>query len=156
MKVALYARVSTSDESQDPETQLRRLRERAKLAGWEVVGEYIDHKSGKDAHRPELQRLLKDCRERKINLILIIRLDRMMRSVKNLLSVLEDLERWNVALECVDQPIETRSAMGRMMITILGAVAEFERELISERVKDGMARAKAEGKHVGRPRKVRT
>jgi len=156
MKVALYARVSTSDESQDPETQLRRLRERAAFAGWEVIGEYVDHKSGKDARRPELQRLLKDCRERKIDLILIIRLDRMMRSVKNLLSVLEDLERWNVALECVDQPIETHSAMGRMMITILGAVAEFERELISERVKDGMARAKAEGKHVGRPRKVRT
>jgi len=152
IRAALYARVSTNDEIQHPENQLIRLRERAKYSGYEVVGEYVDEKSGKDANRPELQRLLTDCRNRKIDIILITKLDRMMRSTQNLLNILEDLDRWGVALECIDQPIETRSAMGRMMITILGAVAEFERELISERVKDGMARAKAQGKHVGRPR----
>jgi len=153
MRVALYARVSTSDNSQNPESQLFKLRERVKNRDWIIIGEYVDTKSGKDANRPELQRLLEDCRAGKIDIIFITKLDRMMRSVKNLLNVLEDLNRWNVNLECIDQPIETHSAMGKMMVTILGAVAEFESELISERVRDGMTRAKLEGKHVGRPKK---
>lgn len=153
MKVALYARVSTDDQGQNPETQLYRLRDTARARGYEVVDEYIDHRSGKDANRPDFQRLLADCKGHKIDLIMITKLDRMMRSTANLLTVLQDLERWNVGLECLDQPIDTKSAMGKFMITLLGAVAEFERELTRSRVKEGMARAKAEGKHIGRPRK---
>lgn len=152
MKVALYARVSTDDKGQDPESQLFKLRRMAEARGYEIVGQYVDHKSGKDANRPEFQRLLKDARAHQFDIIMITKLDRMMRSVKNLLSVLEDLERWKIALECVDQPIETGSAMGKMMLTILGAVAEFERELIRERVKDGIARSRKEGTAHGRPR----
>jgi DNA invertase Pin-like site-specific DNA recombinase len=152
MKVALYARVSTDDQGQNPESQLFKLRKMSEARGYEVVGMYIDHKSGKDDNRPDFQRMLNDARAHKFDVILVTKLDRVMRSVKNLLKVLEDLERWKVSLECVDQPIETGSAMGKMMITILGAVAEFERELIRERVTDGIARAKSEGKQLGRPR----
>lgn len=153
MKVALYARVSTDDQGQNPETQLMRLRDTARARGYEVIGEYVDFKSGKDANRPEFQKLLADCKAHRVDLIMITKLDRMMRSTANLLAVLQDLERWGVGLECLDQPIDTKSAMGKFMITLLGAVAEFERELTRSRVKEGMARAKAEGKHCGRPRK---
>lgn len=155
MKVALYARVSTDDQGQNPETQLLRLRETAKARGWEIFDEYIDFRSGKDANRPDFQRLLSDAKGHKVDIILITKLDRMMRSTANLLTVMQDLERWGVALECLDQPIDTKSAIGKFMITLLGAVAEFERELTRSRVKEGMARAKAEGKHCGRPRKVK-
>jgi site-specific DNA recombinase len=155
MKAALYARVSTDDLGQNPESQLLRLRETAKARGWEIVGEYVDFRSGKDANRPEFQRLLADCKAHRLDIILVTKLDRMMRSTANLLAVLQDLERWGVGLECLDQPIDTKSAMGKFMITLLGAVAEFERELTRSRVKEGMARAKAEGKHCGRPRNVK-
>lgn len=86
------------------------------------------------------------------SLIIVTKLDRMMRSTKNLLNTLENMESWHLVLECVDQPIQTNSAMGRMMIVILSAVAEFERELIHDRTKDGLARARAQGKILGRPK----
>ena len=152
MKAALYARVSTDDQGQNPENQLRRLREIAKARGWEVHDEYIDFRSGKDANRPEFQRLLADAKGHKFDIIMITKLDRMMRSTSNLLNVLKHLEKWKVALECLDQPIDTRSAAGQFMVTMLGAVAEFERELGRDRIKDGMARAKAEGKLCHRPK----
>lgn len=151
MKVALYARVSTADKEQMPENQLRVLRQFAEAHGHEIYSEYVDHRSGKDANRPDFQRMMTDARYRKFDLIMVTKLDRIMRSTKNLLNVLEDLDRWGVAFQCTQQPIETNSAVGRLMITIIGAMAEFERELISERVKDGMERARAEGKHLGHP-----
>lgn len=153
MRVALYARVSTDDQGQNPETQLFRLRQIAQARDYIVFAEFVDFKSGKDANRPEFQRMLSDGKARNFDLILITKLDRMMRSTANLLTVLQDLERWGVGLECLDQPIDTKSPMGKFMITLLGAVAEFERELTRSRVREGMARAKAEGKHCGRPRK---
>lgn len=155
MKVALYARVSTDDKQQNPETQTRILKMFAEARGYEIVREYIDFRSGKDANRPEFQNLMIDAKHHMFDIILVTKLDRIMRSTKNLLNVLDDLERWKVGFECVQQPIETTSAMGRLMITVIGAMAEFERELISERVKDGMARAKAEGKKCGHPMGVK-
>ena len=153
MKVALYARVSTDDQGQNPETQLFRLRQLAQARSYEITGEYVDYASGKDARRPKLQEMLEDARNHRFDKILILRLDRMMRSVTNLWNVLNDLERWGVGLECADQSIDTQSPQGRFTITIVGAVAEYERDLTRTRVKEGMARAKAEGKHCGRPRK---
>lgn len=152
MKLALYARVSTVDKDQNPETQLVRLRSFATARGFEVGGEYVDHASGADPNRPQFKRLKDDLRHGRVNGVIVIRLDRVMRSTKELLTFIEQLEGWKASLICVDQPIETQSAAGRLMITILGAMAEFERELIRERVRDGMERAKAEGVTLGRPR----
>jgi DNA invertase Pin-like site-specific DNA recombinase len=151
MRVALYARVSTFDDRQDPDNQLRRLREFASARGFEVVEEYVDRASGADPNRPALTAMMEAARKRKVDAVTIVRLDRIMRSTINLLRVLENMEVWGVHLICLDQPIDTSTPSGRLLTTIIGAVATFERELISERVKDGMARAKADGIHVGRP-----
>ena len=152
MKVALYARVSTADKEQTPENQLRILRQFAQAHDYTVYAEYIDFRSGKDANRPAFQEMMTAARMHQFGIILVTKMDRIMRSTKNLLNVLEDLDRWKVDFQCVQQPIETNSAVGRLMVTVIGAMAEFERELISERVRDGMARAKAEGKHCGHPK----
>jgi len=152
MKVALYARVSTDDKGQDAETQLFKLRHYAAAKGYEVAGDWVDHASGKDPNRPSFQAMLERGRKGDFSVVIVTKLDRMMRSTRNLLNTLQDMESWHLALECVDQPIQTNNAMGRMMITILGAVAEFERDLISDRVKDGMNRARFQGVHLGRPR----
>lgn len=149
MKVALYARVSTIDKGQDPETQLQKLRSFAESKGYLVVGEWYDKASGADPNRPQLVEMLQ--KSRTYDAIIITKLDRMMRSTKNLLNMLEDFDKKGVALICVDQPIETGTAMGRLLIQILSAVAEFERELTRDRVKDGLARARKEGKRLGRP-----
>jgi len=152
-RVALYARVSTADKNQDPEVQLVRLRDYAASRGIEVVGEYVDVASGANPNRPQLEEMMGAARQRKLDTVIIVRLDRITRSLTNLLGLIEDLDRWGVHLMCLDQPIETGSASGRLLVHILGALAEFERELIRERVRDGMARAKREGRRIGRPRR---
>ena len=152
MKVGLYARVSTIDKDQNPETQLVRLRAFAQARGFEVVDEYVDFKSGSDPNRPDFKRLKNDLRHGSVKGVIVVRLDRVMRSTKELLTFVEDLEGWKASLICVDQPIETGTAAGRLMITILGAIAEFEKELIHDRVIDGLDRARKEGKKLGRPR----
>jgi DNA invertase Pin-like site-specific DNA recombinase len=149
MKVALYARVSTHDKGQDPETQLHKLRQFAESKGYQVIGEWADQASGADPNRPKLVEMLD--KSRSYDAIIITKLDRMMRSTKNLLNMLEDFDKKRIALICVDQPIETNTAMGRFLIQILSAVAEFERELTRDRVNDGLARARANGKKLGRP-----
>jgi DNA invertase Pin-like site-specific DNA recombinase len=93
--------------------------------------------------------LLGDAKLHLFDKVMITKLDRMMRSTKNMLTVLQQLEGWGIGLECSDQDIDTKSPAGRLLLTVLAAIAEFERELCSSRVKDGMARAKAEGKHIG-------
>ncbi|MDD3531670.1 MAG: recombinase family protein [Candidatus Pacebacteria bacterium] len=162
MRVALYARVSTPESDkkklkdtdrakQDPETQLVKLRAYAKAMGWQIIKTYIDRASGADPNRPSMSSMMADARSRKFDAIVIVRLDRITRSLANLLSTIEDLERWNVRLVCTDQMIETGSATGKLLIHLLGALAEFERELTRERIKDGMDRARAQGKAIGRP-----
>ncbi len=156
MKAALYARVSTVDQ-QNPETQLIPLRRFAELKGYEVHKEYTDRASGADPHRPALEEMMAAARAREIDVVLVVRIDRIMRSLINLQLLVQELDGRGVGLICIDQPIDTTTAAGRLLFQLLGSFAEFERELIRERVNAGMARARREGtrsgKEIGRPRR---
>ncbi len=153
MKCAIYARVSKADDSQSPENQLRVQRKYAENNGLEIYREYVDRCSGADQHRPALDKMLADARGHRFSTVIVVRVDRIARSMPNLYDVLSSLERAGVGFHCVDQPdISTVTPTGKLMLSILGGVAEFERSLISERTKDGLARARAAGKRLGRPR----
>lgn len=151
IKVALYARVSTRDQTTD--NQIIRLREVAKSRGYEVGGEYLDVASGADPKRPQLEAMLSAAKHGQISRIMALRLDRLARSVINLAELVGNLDAWGVGLEIVDQPIDTTTPSGRLTYTILSGVAEFERELIRDRTRDGLTRAKSQGKTLGRPRR---
>jgi len=150
-RVALYARVSRHDKDQDPDNQLLKLRSFVESHGWAVYGEYVDMKGGADASRPDLDRMLKAARGHAFSAIVIVRLDRIGRSVRNLLNLIDDLKGSNVELICTDQEINTSTPGGKLLFTLLGAISEFELELIRDRTKDGLARARAQGKRLGRP-----
>ncbi len=152
-RAALYARVSTVDKDQTPETQLVRLRSWAASEGYEIYQEYVDHASGADPNRPAMERMMADARGHRFNVVVAIRLDRLTRSLINLLTTLQEMERSHVQVIFLDQRIDTTKPEGRFLIQVIGAAAEFERELISARVKDGMARAKVSGIRLGRPRR---
>ena len=149
MIVALYARVSTA--GQDPDNQVVRLRAVAEARGYEIQGVYIDVASGADARRPELDRMLASAKLGEVRRVMATKIDRLARSVVNLSATMELLDSWGVTIEFLDQPIDTSTPSGKMTFTVLAAVAEFERELISDRTKDGLARAKAQGRIGGRP-----
>jgi len=152
MNVALYARVSTREQETD--NQMIRLVEYANRRGYDVYKEYRDIVSGtKDKRRPEQERMLEDAKYRKFDRIIAIKLDRVGRSLINLFDILSDLESWDVKLEIVDQPIDTSTAIGRFITTVIGAAAEYERELIVERTKDGLERTKKNGTKLGRKAK---
>ncbi|MFW9943941.1 MAG: recombinase family protein [Candidatus Sifarchaeia archaeon] len=152
MKAALYGRVSKADDSQSPDNQLLRMRAYAEDRGWIVYDEYVDKASGADAHRPELDRMMNDAKARRFSIVLCVKVDRLARSVLNLYATIAQLDHKGIGFECTDQDISTSSATGKLLLTVLGGIAEFERELISERTKAGLARAKASGKTLGRPR----
>lgn len=156
-RVALYARVSHSDD-QDPELQLAALRTFAADRGssrgqdWEVVGEYVDRCSAVDLRsRIAWRELMGRARRREVDVILVWKLDRAFRSTLHALAALRHLEAWGVGFVCTTQPIDTTNALGRYVLTGLAAAAEFERELISERTRAGLERAKARGVKLGRP-----
>ena len=151
MIVGLYARVSTKDKEQNPENQLMRLRDYCKAREWEYK-EYVDYASGSKMDREGLHMLMDDLME--IDGILVLRLDRFGRSLRNLLDLLDMIRKKGKFFMAIDQGLkisEKKDPMNDFMLSILGAAAEFERELISERVRDGMARAKKENKKIGRP-----
>lgn len=149
MRVALYARVSTRDKDQNPETQLQPLRDWASRQGFQAV-EYVDYASGKDLQRPGWQAMIREVMAGRIDLVACLRLDRAFRSVVDLHTVLQDLEARGVRFAAITQPIDTSTAMGRFFITTLGAIAELEREMIRERVLEGLGRARREGRSLGR------
>jgi DNA invertase Pin-like site-specific DNA recombinase len=153
-KCAIYARVSKADDSQDPENQLMRLRSYAEDRGWSVFEEhvYVDKASGADANRPSLQKMMTDARARRFNLVLTTKIDRIARSSLNLKQIIADLEARGITFECTDQAFSTNTPTGKLLLGILGEIAEFERALIIERTKAGLARARAQGKRLGRPR----
>lgn len=150
-RAAIYARVSTADQS--PQMQLDALREYAQRRGLEIIAEYVDHGvSGTKARRPELDRLMDASRKRQHDLVLVYRFDRMARSTTHLLRVLEEFEGLGINFVSYSEGLDLSSAMGRAMYVIIGALAELERNLIVERSTEGQRRARARGKHVGRPR----
>ncbi len=152
-RVGIYSRVSTLNKGQDPEVQLRELREYATQRGWQVVEEYTDHGiSGAKASRPALNRLMADAQRRRIDAILVWRLDRFGRSLRHLVNALAELDAWGVAFVSLRDSLDLTTPAGRLMCSVLGALAEFERELIRERVKAGLRNAKAKGRKLGRPR----
>lgn len=156
MKVGLYARVSTKDKEQNPENQLIKLRQYCKAKDWNFK-EYTDHASGAKKDRPGLKSIMSDLD--KLDGILVLRLDRFGRSLQNLLDNLNQIRSHGKFFEAIDQGLkisEKKDPMNDFMLAILGAAAEFERELISERVKDGMERARRQGKLIGRGRSKRT
>ena len=151
MIVGLYARVSTKDKEQNPENQLIRLREYCKTRTWDSK-EYVDFASGAKKDRPGLKSIMNDLDQ--LDGILVLRLDRFGRSLQNLLENLNIIRSNGKFFEAIDQGLkisEKKDPMNDFMLAILGAAAEFERELISERVRDGMARARNENKKIGRP-----
>lgn len=149
MKVALYARVSTDKQTVD--NQLIRLREFAQIHKYEITGEYTDVISGASAHRPALDQMLKDAKFKKFDVVLAVKLDRLGRSVINLQNVLKELDSYEVRIKMLDQDIDTTTSSGRLMFTLLGAMAEFERDIITERIHDGIERAQKEGTRSGKP-----
>jgi len=149
-KVAIYGRVSTKD--QNPESQLLDLRKYVKLRDWEVYQEYVDRGvSGIKENRPALDRLMKDARKRKFDILLVWRFDRFARSTKHLVTALEELEGLGIDFCSYQDSIDTSTNHGRLVFTIMGAIAEFERSLIRERVLAGIRRAKENGIRLGRP-----
>ena len=149
MKAAIYARVSTLD--QQPENQLAELRRYVAARGWDAAVEYVDHGvSGSKDRRPALDRLVKDARRRKFDVLVTWKLDRLGRNLKHLITLLEDLQALGVAFVSLGEGIDATTPAGKLQMHILGAIAEFERGRIVERVRAGLARAKAQGKRLGR------
>ena len=149
-RVGLYARVSTLN-GQDPEMQLSELREYAARRGWTVSGEYVDHVSGSKESRPELNRLTVDAHRRAFDAVLVWKIDRYGRSLKHLVNALADLNAYGVAFISFRDNLDLSTPSGRLMFQIIGAMAEFERSLIQERVRAGLRNARAKGKRLGRP-----
>ena len=141
-------RVSSLD--QHPETQLLDLRQMAAQRGYEFVHEYTDRISGAKARRPGLDELMRDARRGRFDVVLVWASDRIARSVKHSLEVLDELNRLNIVYVSFRENIDTAGPLGRAIVVIIGAIAELERNLIIERVRAGMRRAKLEGRHIGR------
>jgi DNA invertase Pin-like site-specific DNA recombinase len=150
--VALYARVSTLN-NQDPEMQLAELREYAGRRGWQIVEEYIDQGvSGCKESRPALNRLMSDAHRRRFDAILVWKIDRFGRSLRHLVNALAELAALGVAFVSLRDNLDLSTPSGRLMFQIIGAMAEFERALIQERVRAGIRNARTKGIRIGRPR----
>ena len=147
-RTALYMRVSTLD--QHPETQLYDLRQMAGQRGYEIIHEYTDRISGAKARRPGLDQMMTDARRGRFDVVLVWASDRIARSVKHFLEVLDELSRLQIEYVSFRENIDTGGPLGRAIVIIIGAVAELERNLIIERVRAGMRRARLEGQHIGR------
>ena len=152
MKVAVYARVSTRDRDQDPETQLMALRDYCHSKGWIIVEEFVDEAPARDLNqRVGWHKLLDQAAKRQFKAVVVWKLDRAFRSVKDMHDTLHAWELIGISFQSVTQNLDTTSATGRLLMNILGDFAQFESEMISERVLAGMARARAQGKPLGRP-----
>src|SRR6266481_6922465 len=149
IRVAMYSRVSTDGQNLDG--QESEMKEYARNRGWEVGGIYRDKMSGTKASRPALDELMGDARKRKMDIVLVWRFDRFARSVSHLLQALESFRTVGIEFASLSEQIDTSTAAGKLVFTVLGAVAELERSLIVERVRMGLRNARAKGKKLGRP-----
>src|SRR5467141_3471716 len=153
IRVALYARVSTSNHGQDVTLQTRELKEFVERRGWQFAGEYVDLGiSGSKVRRPELERLMADAHRGQVDAVIVWKFDRFARSVSHLLRALETFQALGIDFVSLSESLDTSTPTGKMVFTVLGAVAELERSLIVERVKAGLRNARAKGKKLGRPR----
>jgi DNA invertase Pin-like site-specific DNA recombinase len=151
LKVALYARVSTVGNGQDPEMQLVELREYVARRGWQVYEEYVDNGvSGAKEKRPALDRLMKDAKRRKFDIVAVWRFDRFARSTKHLVTALDEFRSLGIDFISFHEAIDTSTPLGKMVFTVVAAVADLEREIIRERIVAGLRRAKSKGKKLGR------
>ena len=155
MRVAIYARVSTTGIGQDPTMQTRELKEYVEHRGWTLAGEYVDVGiSGTKEKRPQLDRMMQDAHRRKFDSVIVCKFDRFARSVSHLLRALETFNALGIHFVSLSESLDTSTPSGKMVFTVLGAVAELERSLIVERVKSGLRNARAKGKRLGRPRAI--
>jgi DNA invertase Pin-like site-specific DNA recombinase len=155
MKAATYARVSTGNKGQDRTMQTRELREYCERRGWELAGEYVDVGiCGAQEKRPALDRLLAEAHRRRFDAVVVWKFDRFARSVSHLLRALETFQALGIEFVSLTEGVDTSTPAGKMVFTVLGAVAELERSLIVERVKAGLRNARAKGKRLGRPSKA--
>jgi putative DNA-invertase from lambdoid prophage Rac len=151
MNVVVYARCSTTHHRQDPEVQLGELRRFAAARGWTVLDEIVDHGySGKTDARPGLKKLMSLVRGRQCDLVLVFKMDRLFRSLKHLVNVLDEFNSLGVKFVSVTDQIDLTTSAGRLLVGVLGALAQFEADLIRERVMAGLAHATAQGKQLGR------
>ncbi len=149
-RVAVYARVSTSDQSTD--SQLLDLRRYVRERGWNTFKEYVDQGiSGTKDSRPALNELMNDAKKRRFDVVLVWRFDRFARSTKHLILALEEFRNLGIDFVSYQENIDTSSPLGSAIFTIISAVAQLERDIIAERVKAGLRRAKENGKKLGRP-----
>lgn len=153
-RAAIYARVSTANNGQNPEMQLIELREYANRRGWQS-SEFVDvGVSGSKEHRPQLDRLLVECRRRRVDAVVVYRYDRFARSLRQLVNALEEFRTLGIQFISLHEGVDTSTANGRLIFGIFASIAEFERELIRDRVRSGLAAAKSKGKRLGRPRVI--
>src|SRR5246127_1575022 len=152
---AIYARVSTVNNGQDPTMKTRELREYCERRGWMIAGEYVDIGiSGTKEKRPELDRLMTDAHRRRFDAVVVWKFDRFARSVSHLLRALETFKAQGIEFVSFSEQLDTSTPAGKLVFTVLGAVAELERSLIAERVRAGLRNARAKGKTLGRPRRI--
>jgi len=153
-RAAIYARVSTLNAGQDPTMQTSELEDYCQRRGWQVHDIYVDNGfSGKKDSRPQLNRMMQDAHERRFSVVVVWRFDRFARSVSHLLRALETFNALGIQFVSLSEQVDTSTPTGKMVFTVLGAVAELERNLIVERVRAGLRHARAKGKQLGRPRK---
>src|SRR6266403_1732274 len=154
MRTAIYARVSTLNGGQDPSMQTRELEEYCQRRGWQVFETYVDNGvSGKKDSRPQLNRMMQDAYERGFDVVVVWRFDRFARSVSHLLRALETFGSLGIEFVSLSEQVDTSTPTGKMVFTVLGAVAELESSLIKERVRAGLRNARSKGKRLGRPKK---
>ncbi len=153
MKVALYCRVSTDDKGQDTGVQKKILTELAESRGYEIVSVYEDHASGKDPNRPQFKEMMAAARKHRFDAVMAVRIDRIMRSVTHLNNILQELKEYNVQLIFTDMNLDLSNPSNKLIFNIVGAIAEWERQIISTRTKEGLAFAKKKGKVLGRNRR---
>jgi DNA invertase Pin-like site-specific DNA recombinase len=152
-KAALYMRVSTKNHGQTTDTQALALRDYAERRGFQIVDEYADEGiSGAKDRRPQLDRLMADARKRRFDAVLVARFDRFARSTKHLVLALEEFSSLGIDFISLNESIDTSTPMGRMVFTVVAAVAELERSIIKERVQAGVDRARCQGRSLGRPK----